>query len=45
VVGVRPPNGTFTYADRQTEIAPGSLIAVAGRITDVDKFARHLSDH
>jgi trk system potassium uptake protein TrkA len=45
VVGIRPPNGTFTYADRQTEIAPGSLIAVAGRITDVDKFARHLSDH
>jgi trk system potassium uptake protein TrkA len=45
VVGIRPPNGTFTYADRQTEIAPGSLIAVAGRITDVDKFARHLTDH
>jgi trk system potassium uptake protein TrkA len=45
VVGVRPPQGTFTYADRQTEIAPGSLIAVAGRITDVDKFARHLTDH
>jgi trk system potassium uptake protein TrkA len=45
VVGVRPPNGSFTYADRQTQIAPGSLIAVAGRITDVDKFARHLSDN
>lgn len=45
VVGVRPPNGTFTYADRQTQIAPGSLIAVAGRTSDVDRFARELSDH
>ncbi|HEX5018570.1 MAG TPA: TrkA family potassium uptake protein [Actinomycetes bacterium] len=45
VVGVRPPHGTFTYADRQTRIEPGALIAVAGRRTDVDRFARELSDH
>jgi trk system potassium uptake protein TrkA len=45
VVGVKPPNGTFTYADRQTVVEPGSLIAVAGRIEDVDRFAQHLSDH
>ena len=45
VVGVRPPQGTFTYADRQTTIEPGALIAVAGRIADVDRFARELSDH
>ena len=45
VVGIRPPDGTFTYADRDTVIAPGSLIAVAGRIADVDRFAQQLSDH
>ena len=45
VVGVRPPDGTFTYADRDTVIAPGSLIAVAGRTADVDRFAQQLSDH
>ena len=33
----------FTYADRDTVIAPGSLIAVAGRIEDVDRFAQGLS--
>lgn len=45
VVGVRPPSGTFTYADRDTIIEPGSLIAVAGRTADVDRFAQTLSDH
>lgn len=45
VVGIKPPDGSFTYADRQTVIEPGSLIAVAGRIADVDRFAQHLSDH
>jgi trk system potassium uptake protein TrkA len=45
VVGVRPPDGSFTYADRDTVIVPGSLIAVAGRIGDVDQFAQTLSDH
>jgi len=45
VVGVRPPDGNFTYADGQSRIEPGSLIAVAGRIADVDRFARHLGDH
>jgi trk system potassium uptake protein TrkA len=45
VVGVKPPDGDFTYADRQTVVEPGSLIAVAGRIEDVDRFAQHLSDH
>jgi Trk K+ transport system NAD-binding subunit len=44
VVGVRPPDGAFTYADRDTVIRPGSLIAVAGRIEDVDRFAQSL-DH
>jgi trk system potassium uptake protein TrkA len=45
VVGVKPPGGEFTYADRQTVVEPGSLIAVSGRIADVDRFAQHLSDH
>lgn len=44
VVGLREPGGTFTYADRETVIVPGSLIAVAGRIDDVDRFAQNL-DH
>ena len=47
VVGFRAPGADFTYADRDTVIAPGSLIAVAGRIEDVDRFAQgldHLSD-
>ena len=45
VVGIKAPGGEFTYADRQAVIEPGSLIAVAGRIADVDRFAQHLSDH
>ncbi len=45
VVGVRPPDSTFTYADRDTMIERGALIAVAGRIADVDRFAQELSDH
>ncbi len=45
VVGFRPPDGTFTYADRETVIGAGSLIAIAGRIDDVDKFAQELSSH
>jgi len=45
VVGFRPPDGTFTYADRETVISAGSLIAIAGRIDDVDKFAQELSSH
>lgn len=44
VVGFRAPGGVFTYADRDTVIMPGSLIAVAGRIDDVDRFAQGL-DH
>jgi trk system potassium uptake protein TrkA len=44
VVGFRAPGADFTYADRDTVITPGSLIAVAGRIEDVDRFARGL-DH
>ncbi len=43
VVGVRAPGGAFTYADRETVIEPGSLIAVAGRIEDVDRFAQGLA--
>jgi trk system potassium uptake protein TrkA len=45
VVGFRPPDGTFTYADRETVIGAGSLIAIAGRIDDVDRFAQELSNH
>ncbi|MCZ3388117.1 MAG: TrkA family potassium uptake protein [Actinomycetia bacterium] len=45
VVGFRPPAGAFTYADRETVIGAGSLIAIAGRIDDVDKFAQELSSH
>jgi trk system potassium uptake protein TrkA len=45
VVGFRPPDGTFTYADRETVIGAGSLIAIAGRIEDVDRFAQELSNH
>ncbi len=43
VVGYRAPDGAFTYADRETVIGAGSLIAIAGRIDDVDKFAQKLS--
>jgi trk system potassium uptake protein TrkA len=44
VVGFRPPGGAFTYADRETVIGAGSLIAIAGRIDDVDRFAQELSN-
>jgi trk system potassium uptake protein TrkA len=43
VVGVRAPGRTFTYADRDTVLEPGSLIAVAGRIEDVDRFAQEIT--
>ncbi len=43
VVGFRAPGADFTYADRETVITPGSLIAVAGRIEDVDRFAQGLN--
>ena len=43
VVGFRAPGADFTYADRDTVISPGSLIAVAGRIEDVDRFAQGLN--
>lgn len=43
VVGVRAPNSAFTYADRDTVLEPGSLIAVAGRIEDVDRFAQQIT--
>jgi trk/ktr system potassium uptake protein len=42
VVGVKEPGQDFTYADRETVIEPGSLIAIAGRIEDVDKFAQNV---
>lgn len=45
VVGFRPPDGIFTYADRETVVGAGSLIAIAGRIDDVDRFAQQLSNH
>ena len=40
VVGVKEPGREFTYADRDTIIEPGALIAVAGRAADIDRFAR-----
>lgn len=43
VVGVRAPGRTFTYADRDTVIVPGSVIAAAGRIEDVDRFAQEIA--
>lgn len=43
VVGVKEPGRDFTYADRDTELEPGALIAVAGRTEDVDRFAREIS--
>jgi trk system potassium uptake protein TrkA len=43
VVGIRSPGADFTYADRDTVITPGSLIAVAGRLEDVDRFAQGLA--
>jgi trk system potassium uptake protein TrkA len=43
VVGFRAPNASFTYADRDTVLEPGSLIAVAGRIEDVDRFAQEIT--
>ena len=42
VVGVKEPGREFTYADRETVVQPGSLIAIAGRIEDVDHFAREV---
>lgn len=44
VVGVRAPGESFTYADRDTVISPGSVIAAAGRIEDVDRFAQEISN-
>jgi len=40
VVGVKEPGREFTYADRETVVEPGALIAVAGRSEDIDRFAR-----
>ena len=40
VVGVKEPGREFTYADRDTVVEPGALIAVAGRSEDIDRFAR-----
>jgi trk system potassium uptake protein TrkA len=42
VVGVKEPGQDFTYADRETVIEPGALIAIAGRIEDVDQFAENV---
>jgi trk system potassium uptake protein TrkA len=42
VVGVKEPGREFTYADRETVVEPGALIAIAGRIEDVDHFAREV---
>lgn len=42
VVGVKEPGREFTYADRDTVIEDGALIAVAGRSEDIDRFAREV---
>ncbi|MEO8330061.1 MAG: TrkA family potassium uptake protein [Candidatus Nanopelagicales bacterium] len=42
VVGVKEPGQTFTYADRDTVIEPGALIAVAGTRQAVDRFAQEV---
>ena len=42
VVGVKEPGRDFTYADRDTVVEPGALIAVAGRSEDIDRFAREI---
>ena len=39
VVCVKPAEGQFTYADRETVLAPTDLIVIAGHRADVDRFA------
>lgn len=38
VVCVKPAGGQFTYADRETVLAPSDLIVIAGHRADVDRF-------
>ena len=38
VVCVKPRDGQFTYADRETVLAPSDLIVIAGHRADVERF-------
>lgn len=38
VVCVKPSGGQFTYADRETVLAPTDVIVIAGHRDDVDRF-------
>ena len=40
VVCVKPEDGRFTYADRNTVLADGDLIVIAGHRADVERFSR-----
>jgi len=40
VVCVKPEDGRFTYADRNTVLARGDLIVIAGHRADVERFSR-----
>ena len=39
VVGVKEPGREFTYADKDTLIEPGALLAVSGPSESIDRFA------
>lgn len=39
VVGVKEPGRAFTYADKDTLIEPGALLAVSGPADAIDRFA------
>ncbi len=39
VVAVKPEQGPFTYAERDTVLAAGDLIVVAGHRSDIERFA------
>jgi trk system potassium uptake protein TrkA len=39
VVGVKAPGRAFSYADRETVVEPGSVLAIAGPVAAIDRFA------
>ncbi|WP_281274373.1 hypothetical protein [Allorhizocola rhizosphaerae] len=39
IVAVKPQNGTFTYADRETILQYGDIIMIAGPEEKVERFA------
>jgi trk system potassium uptake protein TrkA len=44
VMAVKPHDGAFTYADRDTVVQYGDIIMIAGAESDVERFSR-LSQH